>query len=73
MSTISTTITHNIYYGPGQAYLSPLTITNTGGVTSAAVGKAAVEGSGGGTLKNSGTVIASRQRQRRDACPCWLG
>ncbi len=59
MSTISTTITNNIYYGPGQAYLSPLTITNTGAVLSTAAGKSAVAGSGGGTLINDGTISAS--------------
>jgi hypothetical protein len=60
MSTISTTVTYNIYYGTGQTYLSPLTITNTGAViTSSAAIAAAVQGSDGGTLSNAGTIIAS--------------
>jgi hypothetical protein len=59
MSTISTTITTNIYYGPGQTYLSPLTITNTGAVITSAVSKGAVEGGGGGTLVNRGTIVNS--------------
>jgi fibronectin-binding autotransporter adhesin len=60
MSTISTTVTHNIYYGTGQTYLSPLTITNTGAVITSSAGiAAAVQGSGGGTLSNAGTVIGS--------------
>jgi hypothetical protein len=59
MSIISTTISNNIYYGSGQTYPSPLTITNTGAVISAAAGKAAVKGTGGGTLFNDGTIVAS--------------
>jgi hypothetical protein len=60
MSSISGTLHNNIYYGPGQAYPSPLTITNTGEVSVSSSGTiAAVEGFGGGTLANFGTIIAS--------------
>jgi hypothetical protein len=61
VSTISTTITNNIYYGSGEPYPSPLTITNTGAVISTTAGKTAVRGSGGGTLINYGGIIASGQ------------
>ena len=59
MSVISTTISTNIYYGSGQTYPSPLTITSTGVVITASPGKIAVKGSGGGTLFNDGSIIAS--------------
>jgi hypothetical protein len=59
MSTINTTITHYIYYGAGQTYTSPLTITNLGAVITTVVGRAAVKGSGGGTLVSAGTIISS--------------
>jgi fibronectin-binding autotransporter adhesin len=59
MSTINTTVTHYIYYGSGLTYSSPLTITNTGAVLTTAAGRAAIEGTGGGTLTNDGTIIGS--------------
>ncbi|WP_158924315.1 Hint domain-containing protein [Acidisphaera sp. S103] len=59
MSTISTTISTNIYYGTGQTYPSPLTITSTGAVIASSPGAIAVKGSGGGTLINDGSIIAS--------------
>jgi hypothetical protein len=59
MSTISTTISQNIYYGSGQTYPSPLTITSTGAIISATPDVVAVKGTGGGTLFNDGTVLAS--------------
>src|ERR1700679_1515031 len=58
MSIISTTISNNIYYGSGQTYPSPLTITNTGAVISAATDVVALKGTGGGTLFNGGTIVA---------------
>src|SRR5580658_10531674 len=60
-STISTTVNHSIYYGPGRTYTSPLTITNTGSVdpTSAGAESYAVIGFGGGQLFNQGVITGA--------------
>ncbi len=60
MSTISTTISTNIFYGSGQQYPSPLTITNSGAVIlNSNTASVAVQGVGGGSLVNDGTILGS--------------
>ena len=55
MSTITTKISHGVTLGSG-GYTSPLTITNTGGISNTGV---ALYSASGGTVVNSGTVSST--------------
>jgi hypothetical protein len=62
MSTISTTITHNITFGTSGAYTSPLSITSTGAVLASTSGNEAVYDAGIGVLTNQGSIVGSNGR-----------
>ena len=55
MSSITTKISHGITLGSG-GYTSPLSITNTGGISNTGV---ALYSASGGTVTNSGTILST--------------